>query len=276
MSDGTPGDERLRSVLAPLPASSASSATPTSTATSSTPSASPRSSARRRAARSTWAAAAGCPAWSWPGTGRPRRGCCSTGARSGPPSWPTRCASSTSRTGRRSSPAGPRRSATLDEQRGGFDLVVARSFGPPAVRGGVRGAVPGGRRHAGRQRTPDTAGPVGPPRRARADLGPGRRGPATRSTAACRCGGYQVAAPGRPAARTAYPRRVGIPAKRPLFGTPDAASAVSHVTTVVRFDTRDDRVADPHRVAVSRETPGRPGQPGRSLRRRRRPRARRA
>jgi 16S rRNA (guanine527-N7)-methyltransferase len=101
------------------------------------------------------------------------------------------------------------RASRQDTMRGAFDLVVARSFGPPAV---TAECAAGFLRVGGRLLVseppldvPTTAGrwPAGP----LAELGLADRG---------RAGSVRVLEQVAPAPATA-PRRVGMPAKRPLW-----------------------------------------------------------
>ena len=97
--------------------------------------------------------------------------------------------------------------------RGRFDLVVARGFGPPAVTAecGAGFLVVGGRLVVSE---PPGGRPDRWPAEGLAPLGlePGRR--SRRAGASYQVLRQATACPDR------YPRRVGIPAKRPLFPTP--------------------------------------------------------
>lgn len=105
--------------------------------------------------------------------------------------------------------------ARVGELRGGFDLVVARGFGPPAVTAecGAGFLVAGGRLVVSEP-------PGGDPRRWPVE-GLDQLGLELGAAVAGDRGSYQVLWQRRPCPER-FPRRVGVPAKRPLFAFGDA------------------------------------------------------
>ena len=116
-------------------ATSGSSAPDRSTASSEHAATSPRAIGElRRAGSSTSGAAAGCPAWCWLGEWPDGAGrCCSTRSSAGASSSECGRAPRAGRPGRGRCRAGRDPRPRSESLRAPFDLVVARSFGAPAV-----------------------------------------------------------------------------------------------------------------------------------------------